>query len=263
MNKKFYFRIDDISTYRSELMGWAILWIMMLHFTFTQIKPLGFIAQFGFAGVEIFMMVSGFGLYYSLNKNGKLHPFYKKRLLRIFPTYYFLGLFASLLLYNDNLLQYLFRYSTIGFWSGGIYSGWYIPSIVFMYLLSPYIKKLYDMQLFFLIAFICIVILVISYILVSNELITKGEPHFFLLYRIPAFFFGMLCAYWSKKSISTKYYLYFLSCGIPFFIILFPQHHQIYNYKYFSFLFLLPLIVLFFITVSKNLKLMKPIIIEI
>ena len=57
------FELKDISTYRSELMGWSILWIMMLHFTFTQVKPLGFIAQYGFAGVDIFMLVSGLGLF--------------------------------------------------------------------------------------------------------------------------------------------------------------------------------------------------------
>lgn len=99
-----------ISTYRSELMGYSILWIMMLHFTFTQVKPLGFIAQYGFAGVEIFMMVSGFGLFFSLEKDASLKHFYKKRLLRIFPTYYILGIFGSLLLFHDNLWQYLFRY---------------------------------------------------------------------------------------------------------------------------------------------------------
>jgi len=68
MNKLF--TLKDISTYRSELMDWAILWIMMLHFTFTQIKPIGFIAQYGFEEVEIFMFVSGFGLFFSLEKTG-------------------------------------------------------------------------------------------------------------------------------------------------------------------------------------------------
>ena len=73
-------------------MGYSILWIMMLHFTFIQVKPLGFVAQYGFAGVEIFMMVSGFGLFFSLEKDASLKHFYKKRLLRIFPTYYILGI---------------------------------------------------------------------------------------------------------------------------------------------------------------------------
>jgi peptidoglycan/LPS O-acetylase OafA/YrhL len=56
-------------------MGWSILWIMALHFRFITIKPLGFIAQYGFSGVEIFMFVSGLGLYYSLQKKPCLLPF--------------------------------------------------------------------------------------------------------------------------------------------------------------------------------------------
>ena len=175
MNKLF--TIKDISTYRSELMGWAILWIMMLHFTFTQIKPLGFIAQYGFAGVEIFMLVSGFGLYFSLNKNSNISHFYKKRLLRIFPTYYILGIFASTLLYHDTIISYLYRYTTIGFWIGGVYSEWYIPSIVILYLFAPFLKKLFDWKLLYIIAVVCCICLIISYILklLSSDVIHKSQ----------------------------------------------------------------------------------------
>ena len=62
-------------------------WIMILHFVFYSIVPLGFVAQYGYAGVEIFMFVSGFGLYFSLDKNPSLLIFYRRRLLRIFPTF--------------------------------------------------------------------------------------------------------------------------------------------------------------------------------
>ena len=251
------FTLKDISTYRSELMGWAILWIMMLHFTFTQIKPLGFIAQYGFAGVEIFMLVSGFGLYFSLDKDSNLSHFYKKRLLRIFPTYYLLGLFASLLLYHDDIITYLFRYTTIGFWTGSDYSEWYIPSIVFLYLFAPFLKTLFDKKLLIVIVLTCCICLLASYILVENEYITKGEPHFFLLYRIPAFLFGMACAYWINNGISEKYYFYLLIVGIPLFVLLFPRHHEIYNFKYLSLVFLLPLFILCFIIISKRINLIN------
>lgn len=142
------FSYKDISDYRTELMGWAILWIMMLHFTFTQIKPLGFIAQYGFAGVEIFLFVSGFVLFYSLDKAYSIPYFYKKRLIRIFPTYYIIGIFASLFLFGDNLFEYLFRYTTIGFWTGGIYWEWHIPSIVMFYIFSPMLKVLIDKRMY-------------------------------------------------------------------------------------------------------------------
>ena len=258
MNKLF--TLKDISTYRSELMGWAILWIMMLHFSFTQIKPLGFIAQYGFAGVEIFMLVSGFGLFYSLDKNNKLSHFYRKRLLRIFPTYYILGIFASILLYHDTIITYFFRYSTIGFWTGNVYGEWYIPSIVILYLLAPFLKKLFDHKCFFLIISASCICLLASFFLISNNYITKGEPHFFLLYRIPSFLFGMACAYWINKGISEKYYYLFLIAGIPFFIIMFPRHHEIYNFKYFSLLFLLPLFTISFTSISKLISPINPII---
>lgn len=257
------FTIKDISTYRSELMGWAILWIMSLHFTFTQIKPLGFLAQYGFAGVDIFMLVSGFGLFYSLEKNSHIVPFYRKRFLRIFPTYYFLGIFASIILYHENILTYLFRYSTIGFWTGGVYGEWYIPSIVFLYLLTPFIKKLYARRLFIIIILIGCLCLIASYIIVANNYINKGEPHFFLLYRIPAFLFGMACAYWVKHGFSNNYYYYILIAGIPFFIYLYPHHHEIYNYKYFSVAFLLPIFIFLFIVISRYCHPINPIISKI
>lgn len=258
MSRLFTFK--DISTYRSELMGWAILWIMMLHFTFTQITPLGFLAQYGFAGVDIFMFVSGFGLYFSLDKDSNISHFYKRRLLRIFPTYYILGIFASILLYNDSVVTYFFRYSTIGFWTGGVYGEWYIPSIVFLYLLAPLFKTLYHKKLYIITISICCICLLASYYLITNEYITKGEPHFFLLYRIPAFIFGMACAYWKKNNISEKYYYSILLAGIPFFILLFPCHHEIYNFKYFSLIFLHPLFILCFTFISKLTSPVNPLI---
>lgn len=257
------FQLQDISTYRSELMGWAIVWIMMLHFTFMQIKPLGFIAQYGFAGVEIFMMVSGLGLYFSLDKDGRLSHFYKKRLLRIFPTYYLLGIFGSLLLYHDTLWEYLFRYSTIGFWTGGIYAEWYIPSIVALYLVAPFIKQLIDRRWYWITGLMCLLLLAASYIVVAGEYVGKGEAHFFLLYRVPAFVLGMMCGYWIRHGITSRYYWLLLIAGLPFFAMLYPHHHEVYNYKYFSLLFLLPLTVVIFTGMSKVIHWINPMMAEI
>jgi peptidoglycan/LPS O-acetylase OafA/YrhL len=260
---KLSFNLKDITTYRSELMGWSIIWIMMLHFTFIHIKPLGFIAQYGFAGVDIFMFLSGFGLFYSLDKESQLWPFYRKRLLRIFPTYYILGAFASILLFHDSFFGYLFRYSTIGFWTGGLFWEWYIPSIVVLYLFAPLIKKLIDNNLLSILTCLTILVLCISYYIVSHEIVGAKDPHFFFLYRIPAFILGMTSAHWLNKGISIKYYFYILILGIPCFAYLFPQHHEIYNYKYFSLLFLLPFFILCFIIISRILVFLNPIVAQI
>ena len=251
--------IKSISTYRSELMGWAILWIMMLHFTFTQIKPLGFIAQYGFAGVEIFFLVSGLGLFYSLDKDNNPLKFYKKRLFRIFPTYYIIGIFGSIFLYHDNLLDYLFRYTTIGYWTGGKYGDWYIPALLSLYLFAPVFKLLFDKRWFTVLGALSIGCLLIAYYYVDKEHLLDRR-FFFLLYRIPAFILGMGCAYWIKHNVSSKYFLFLLIAGIPFFIFLFPKHHEFYNYKYFSLFFLLPLFVFIFVYISKYFRFINPII---
>jgi len=253
------FSIKDISTYRSELMGWAILWIMMLHFTFNQINTLGFIAQYGFAGVDIFMLVSGLGLYYSLDKDRHIVRFYKKRLLRIFPTYYILGIIPSLLLLDDNLLSYIFRYTTIGFWIGGLYWEWYIPSLIVLYFISPILKKLIDRRLYFIIDIFVACTFGLAFFFIDKEYILD-RSHFFFLYRIPAFIFGLVCAYWIKNGISANYFFLILILGLPFFMILFPLHHENYNYKYFSLIFLLPCFTLAFILLSKYIKVANSVI---
>lgn len=254
------FEIKDISTYRSELMGCAILWIMMLHFTFTQIKPLGFISQYGFAGVEIFMLVSGLGLFFSLDKESSILTFYRRRLLRIFPTYYLLGILASIILFNDSFMDYLYRYSTIGFWTKNLYWEWYVPSIVALYLVAPSLKKMIDKRQMRLIICLAIVILAISYIVVAKEIASPKDSHFFLLYRIPTFMLGMVCAYWIKQHTSMKYFLIILLTGIPCFALLYPHHHEIYNYKYLSLVFLLPLFIVCFTILIKQARFLRPIL---
>lgn len=254
-----FFYLNDISTYRSELMGWSILWIMMLHFTFTQIKPLGFLAQYGFAGVDIFMLVSGFGLYFSLEKDDNLWHFYKKRLLRIFPTYYILGVFSSLLLFHDDIMTYLFRYTTVGYWTGGVFNEWYIPAIVAFYLLAPFIRQLFVRSWFVVIVAIVVVNLLIAYQLIEYQP-PIDMPHFLMSYRLPAFILGMACAYWIKNGITAKYFFLLLLLGLSFFILIYPHHHEYYYYKFYSLLFLLPLFTICFILLSKLLHKLMPII---
>ena len=249
------FHLKDISTYRSEL----ILWIMMLHFTFNQIKPLGFISQYGFAGVDIFLFVSGFGLFYSLDKDNNLARYYRKRLLRIFPTYYIIGFITNLLLTHDDILTFLFRYSTIGFWIGREYAEWFIPSIILLYLLAPFIKKIIDKRWFILISIIIASIFFIAFYYTDKEYILD-RLHFFLLYRVPAFILGMICAYWLKNNANNNFFLYILIGGIPFFIYFYPFHHHIYNYKYYSLAFLLPVFLTAFILISKYAKWLSPIL---
>ena len=245
------FKIEDISTYRSELMGFAILWIMSFHFEFIQIFPVHFLTQFGYAGVEIFMVVSGLGLYYSLEKDNNVIHFYKRRFFRIIPIYYLLGIADSIIVYKDNLITYLFRYSTIGYWIDSYYGDWYIPSLMMLYFFAPIIKKIVDKEdKVFLTIFIVIILSIVLLLGIYYNYIDR--PHYFFIYRIPAFVFGMQCALWIKKRKGLKPFTILAVIGILFFVFLYSQCNIIYYYRFSSFLFLSPIILLFLTILFKH-----------
>ncbi len=59
-----------LSQYRGELMGLAMLWIMLFHAYELRfgVLLLDGLKAAGFAGVDIFLLLSGTGLYVSLSK---------------------------------------------------------------------------------------------------------------------------------------------------------------------------------------------------
>ena len=64
---------QNLSRYRSELMGLAMLWVMLFHaYEFHFYVPLlDALKGIGFAGVDVFILLSAMGLYVSLYKASK------------------------------------------------------------------------------------------------------------------------------------------------------------------------------------------------
>ena len=86
-----YLKYSCFSKYRKELMGIAILLVMIGHNT---IEFPGFINNINSgikmlaqAGVDLFFLFSGFGCFYSIHKNRNVLSFYKRRVQKIFPCY--------------------------------------------------------------------------------------------------------------------------------------------------------------------------------
>ena len=78
--------ISVISRERAPLMGLAILWVVIFHYGLSM--PFVLISYLGFTGVDIFMFLSAYGLVRSLDNDPSPISFYKRRVLRIFPTYF-------------------------------------------------------------------------------------------------------------------------------------------------------------------------------
>ena len=86
MKESVYSRI---SRNKGFLMAFAVLWMVMFHTDFTfsgkaVYLPFQYLFKFvGYGSVDIFMFLSGFGLFCSLSRNADVISFYKKRCIRL------------------------------------------------------------------------------------------------------------------------------------------------------------------------------------
>lgn len=97
---------NDINKYRTAIMGFAALWIYFYHeqgyewchvYFSPQIvsRLLYFIKRLGFCGVDIFLLLSGIGLVYAIEKSS-IGTFYRRRLERVFVPFVILGVCTAL-----------------------------------------------------------------------------------------------------------------------------------------------------------------------
>ena len=98
-----------------------------------------FIHRIGFYGVDIFLFLSGLGVYYSLTKRPNVLGFYKARLVRILPAYIIVACASYCLLRLDraSALDFFYYISGIGYWTRHARFDWYIPTQLAFYLITP------------------------------------------------------------------------------------------------------------------------------
>lgn len=126
-----------LSEYRQELMGLAMLMVVFHHLAIPDLgRVIGFFHSNGGFGVDIFLLLSGMGLYYSTRNGINLRKFYYKRFVRIFPLYFVIvGIFS--VIYGNSFSDFILKATTIGYWTEGKMFDWFIPNIVALYILFP------------------------------------------------------------------------------------------------------------------------------
>lgn len=217
---------DCISSGRPYSMGLAMILIMLFH------MGIPYFSVFGHWGVDIFMFVSGFGIYYSLHKTSSLFSFYKRRLVRIMPATVLFGIVIVIL----NCLFNRIANSGFGLPYGGDYvlwgcglHLWYIRSLVVLYLLSPFLYSFIRLRIS-LPFFICIVFFLFPLCYALQSLAQILPPSCRLLYvmtscwtvmRFPSFFCGMIVACYGSRfksnvvrDVIIALFLMFLALGI-------------------------------------------------
>lgn len=224
--------INQIANYRFALFGISLVWIFFRHtffynqFTYGILDP---IVQIGDCGVDIFMFLSGFGLYHSFKKNSSIKVFYKKRVIRILPTtIILLAVFAVL----QDLFNGEFRYTLFKphYWIMSIYSMyWFIGAILLFYIFYPFLHRLIlplnAISTIIMSVVICIIL--IWTIKLSNiGIISQLEVYFA---RVPIFIIGALFAKQQKLFGYQKTILLFFLLSIPLLYML-PKSLQRISY---------------------------------
>lgn len=180
---------------RSWLMGIAIIWIILMHANMFpalyDIKDVYFMNLFfsnGALGVDIFLFLSSYGLCHSL-AHKKLHQFYKSRLQRIFPLYWFFLLIIILCfptIVQDSPVAFFLKQTTGLSCIQSIRIEWYVPALILLYLFFPLLYKVIN--------FICsknLINLIICLIIFLMRFESKVPIDSFFLTRIPIIILGI------------------------------------------------------------------------
>lgn len=203
--------LHGLSKYRSQLMGVAIIWIMLFHsgidapdnFVLRAIWYI-FVSFGGGCGVDLFFMLSGYGLVYSasnLSSSREWIPWIGKRLKRIVPSYLIVAVMYYMLcdqLSWYNLLQ-------LNFLLDGVRDFWFIPAIIICYLFFPLVFgscKKYGFR-------ICCTVYVLL-VLLGSVVLAHYLPDYFrkieiFFLRIPCFIIGVYYGFLSKNNLLREY----------------------------------------------------------
>lgn len=218
------FCFSHLSKYRAHLMGIATILIIICHMPAHGVEmPVAVSTALGYGGLgcDMFLFLSGMGMWYSLRKyNGNISNWIMKRLLRVLIPYLLFSIpcFTALaLIGNWTLITYILRLSTLSYWIEG-WGLWFLSLILVLYLLSPVIDILLatEKKWSWLILLI-LVTWVFSWIEISSSVVRNIQ---FCVGRVPSFLLGFSLAENIKNGLEMPIWklviplLVFLCCGI-------------------------------------------------
>lgn len=143
------------STHKQYLMGVATLLISLFHISLFRPELLHRTPYLydTFAtmnvGVEIFLYLSGIGLYFSFEKKPKFKDYYAKRVINVYVIFLIIALFYAIyhnfIIGEKSVLSFILEWTGVAYWDKEKVKyryGWYVVYIMVLYLLYPLIYKI-------------------------------------------------------------------------------------------------------------------------
>ena len=226
------FNWNDISKYRQSLMGLSIIMVLLCHARMDGANLpniLLSILSLGNWGVDIFLLLSGIGMYYSISKqrdNINWRVWIFKRLKRILIPYLIIESPFRIWYAIHNGLGvegFLYYISFASYWVEHI-GLWFVALLIPLYILTPVFYKLFDNRLRYLYLSLFVVLVLVGSAVPfdsDSETIRTVQG---CLWRIPCYLIGFCFGYDVKnykKSIGiiiVPILLYILMQSLPFFL---------------------------------------------
>ena len=130
-----------------QISGGIAMTLVLLYHMFVMDSTISLLKIFfaGYLGVDIFFILSGYGLCYSLNNNS-ISSFYKRRFKKILPLYWLMSL-SVLAFYSFSGKDITFRDCICNLFSlnyykvGGFVYEWYLSALIIFYVLFPLLYR--------------------------------------------------------------------------------------------------------------------------
>lgn len=205
--------INSLSRYRSALMGVAMISVMLFHVSLPRNHALFGLVKCGNIGVDMFLFLSGIGLWFSWTKNPANNwrstlNFYWRRYVRIYPAWFLM----ALLFYVPNYLTvrgggyspnlfHLIANITINwsFWRIDDLSFWFIPAIMMLYTFAPAYMQLIRRKSSW--RWLPVVFMLWYALVRYYPPLWQSIGHVEIFWsRIPIFLLGINCGQWVKEQ---------------------------------------------------------------
>lgn len=236
-----------ISDEKIALMGLSILWVMFFHGTWEvdNYTILSFLKRYGNIGVDIFLLLSGVGLYYSFQRLSQakgtdthiscIAEYYKRRFLRIIPVTIVCLLPWYLYLYRNDAVsvgRVILDITSLSYWIDGKNRGWYVALTIALYTIYPLVYYLITKIRKSKGTLLLSGGLVISSIVI-NVAISLAFPEWYsavelALARIPIFLFGCAIAPLIKENKEKKSVFVICVVMIPLLWILLEKYRKFF-----------------------------------
>ena len=239
-----------ISRYRLFIMGIAMISIILFHQKWLHGGFYDVMHSCGLWGVDVFLVISGFGIVRSLERND-LRTFYRNRIKRIMPACVVMGILSvacvvmGIIETPRKLFLYLMPLS---------FHQWYIDAILIYYALSPILLRLITRY-----GKIFLLAVVVSCFFIQAVDFSIPWPLSWAIERIPAFCVGMWI--YTKRCLLISYWHIIWMIGGGVFLYWVVSHNILvwgnHTYRYLMLLPVMPLLFYISAAIAKFLQYIK------